>query len=156
MRPIRPRRAPGSPETGFTLIEVMITVAVVAIATAIAMPSYSEYRRRADRSDAQLVLLQAATWLERRYAECNSYTLRNAATDPPCTTAMGDLPAELQQAPASGTARYTVTLELTGTQFWTLRATPVTTDAACGTLTLNSVGQRARSGSQPFEYCWRR
>ncbi len=50
---------------GFTLIEMMIVVAVVGILTAIAIPSYSEYIRRGHRADARAGLLQAQQWLER-------------------------------------------------------------------------------------------
>ena len=50
-------------QRGFTLIEVMIVVAVVSILTAIAMPSYNEYIRRGHRADARAGLLQAAQWM---------------------------------------------------------------------------------------------
>ena len=50
---------------GFTLIELMIVVAVVSILSAIAYPSYAEYVRRGHRSDAKAGLLQAQQWLER-------------------------------------------------------------------------------------------
>ena len=50
---------------GFTLIEVMIVVAIVGILTAIALPSYSEYIRRGHRAEARAGLLQAAQWMER-------------------------------------------------------------------------------------------
>ena len=51
--------------SGFTLIEVMIVVAIVAILSAIALPSYTEYIRRSHRADARAGLLQAQQWLER-------------------------------------------------------------------------------------------
>ncbi|MFM1987475.1 MAG: hypothetical protein RJA99_432 [Pseudomonadota bacterium] len=143
---------------GFTLIEVMIAVAVVAIATAFAVPNYSEYRRRAWRTDAQLVLLQATAYMERRYAECNSFTKVNPTTDPPCTEDLADLPTALKRSPAdSGTTkRYTITLTRTGSQAYSLSAAPVITDTACGTLSIDSTGQRGETGSQTFDYCWRR
>ena len=50
---------------GFTLIELMIVVAIVGILSAIAYPSYSEYVRRGHRADARAGLLQAQQWLER-------------------------------------------------------------------------------------------
>lgn len=159
MRTVRFRhRGTRAATMGFTLIEVMIAVAVVAIATAIAVPNYNEFRQRAWRTDAQLVLLQAAAYMERRYAECNSFAKVNPTTDPPCTQDLSDLPSELKRSPADGgtTKRYDITLTLTGTQFYTLRATPVIADAACGTFTINSAGQRDRTGAQPFDTCWRR
>jgi len=50
---------------GFTLIEVMIAVAIVGILSAIAYPSYTEYIRRGHRADARAGLLQAQQYLER-------------------------------------------------------------------------------------------
>lgn len=141
---------------GFTLIEVMIAVAVVSILTALAMPSMSEWVRRAARTDAQATLLQAATYLERRYAECNSYLVRDALTDPPCTVAMGALPAELLKSPTTGTTRYNITYTADSDQSYTIRAAPVQTDSRCGTLTINSSGARGFSGNGTVDYCWRR
>ena len=52
-------------QQGFTLIELMIVVAIVGILSAIAYPSYAEYVRRGHRADARAGLLQAQQWLER-------------------------------------------------------------------------------------------
>ena len=57
------RHAPTARPTGFTLIEVMIVVAIVAILAAIALPSYNEYIRRGHRADARAGLLQALATL---------------------------------------------------------------------------------------------
>ena len=52
-------------QQGFTLIEVMIVVAIIGILSAIAYPSYAEYIRRGHRAHARAGLLQAQQWLER-------------------------------------------------------------------------------------------
>src|SRR5256885_9595200 len=63
---------------GFTLIELMIVVAVVGILGAIAIPSYSEYIRRGHRAEARAGLLQAAQWLERASTATGTYPLTAA------------------------------------------------------------------------------
>ena len=58
-------RHPQKAQLGFTLIELMIVVAIVGILSAVAYPSYTEYVRRGHRADARAGLLQAQQWLER-------------------------------------------------------------------------------------------
>ena len=50
------------PPPGFTLIELMIVVAVIVILGTVAVPSYNEYIRGVHRADARAGLLQAQQW----------------------------------------------------------------------------------------------
>jgi type IV pilus assembly protein PilE len=148
-----------SPQRGITLLELLIAVAVVGILTVIAVPSYGEYTRRAARSDAQLTLQAAATWLERRYAECNSYIRINAATNPPCTAVLAatDLPAELKVSPSGGgTQRYTVSVSALDAQSYTVQAVPLESADKCGTMRILSTGVREATGTLGVNGCWRR
>lgn len=64
--------------TGFTLIELMIAIAVVAILAAVALPSYNEYVMRSHRANARAALLQAAQWMERTATARGRYPLTAA------------------------------------------------------------------------------
>jgi type IV pilus assembly protein PilE len=71
---------------GFTLIELMIVVAIIAILAAIALPSYIRYVQKSRRSDAYAALSQAQVTLERCYAQYFAYNntacLANPSTSP--------------------------------------------------------------------------
>lgn len=136
-------------QSGFTLIELMIVVAVVGILTAIAYPSYAEYIRRGHRADARAGLLQAQQWLER------------------AATATGQYPTTLSGAltwAADPSKRYTIGFKgAPTTTTFTLIATrkpgtPQATDR-CGDLTLTNTGVRnadSHTVSDVEAECWRK
>jgi len=82
---------------GFTLIELMIVVAIIGIIATVAYPSYVKNTQAAKRSTAQSDLMKLASFLERRFTENNSYLIANGSTDPisstACSTAGGCTPA---------------------------------------------------------------
>ncbi len=129
---------------GFTLIELMIVVAIVGILAAIAYPSYTNYVRKANRTDARATLLQVAQTLERCYTQYSAYNNAN------CTVANGgtvNTPEGL----------YTIGVVSAATTY-TLTATPVAGrvqagDARCTTLTLTHAGVRGATGTATAE-CW--
>lgn len=142
---------------GFTLIETMVTLAIVALLAAVAMPGYSEYVRRGARADAQLGLQEAAQYLERIYTECNDYTLRDASTSTPCTTTATTLPTDLRTSPRGGKVRYNIATSARTAQAYTIKATPVDTTDRCGTFVYASTGARTLEGATAtLAECWRR
>ena len=107
-------------QRGFTLIEVMITVAIVAILAAVAVPSYQQYLLRSARVQAQTELLDLAILQEKIFLNSNAYT--SSVTSNYTGQAGGGL------GRTSGTTndgRYDLTVALgTGGQSFVLTATP--------------------------------
>lgn len=135
---------------GFTLMELMITVAVMGILVSIAYPSYREHLRRAARADAKVLLMEDAQFLERNFTEAGRY-------DRDAGGAVVVLPAS--QAPKDGAANYIITLTAAQTTY-VLSASPAAASLmdgdACGTLTLNQLGQKGASGGPGVAGCWNR
>jgi type IV pilus assembly protein PilE len=133
---------------GFTLIELMITVAIVGILAAIAYPSYTDHIRKARRADAQAALLELAQFMERHYSLNNSYLDGGAAPTLPFTEAPKD----------GGTKFYDLSFSAgpTATSF-TLQAAPKGGMAGdpCGNLRISNTGQKTRTGSADASQCWR-
>jgi len=126
---------------GFTLIELMITVAIVGILAAVALPSYSSYVARARRADARGQLLQAAQFMQRFYAANDQFDKDRAGNDVINVISP-------KQSPADSTAIYNLaipTASLTTTAY-TLQMVPVSggsmANDQCGTFELTSAGSR--------------
>jgi type IV pilus assembly protein PilE len=142
---------------GFTLIELMITVVILAIIVGIAMPAYTLQTQKSRRADARNALLDIAGREERFLSVSNSYS--QIPTD------VGYAGAAWPQTVGSGF--YTVTVVVpnpayvgTGPSF-IVQATPIGTqanDAAnCGTFTVNQIGQEVAltsGGVDNSATCW--
>lgn len=123
---------------GFTLIEVMIVVAMVAILASLALPSYREYIRRSSREAAQSELVELAAIQEKIYLNANAYaTSVSTAYNGQATGGLG-VPSGL-----SRDSRYGLSVAVNGASF-TLTAAPVagSTQDGDGNLTIDSQGQR--------------
>jgi type IV pilus assembly protein PilE len=145
--------------SGFTLVELLITVAIVSILAAVALPSFQEQIRRSQRAEGKAALLRAAQLLERNYTVNNTYVidlapLHGLAAN--ATVFSGENPGL-----AAGNYRITASNQPCGNiaQCYTLTATRNGgfTDPRCGDLTLTSTGVRGRdNGTDTVEQCWLR
>jgi type IV pilus assembly protein PilE len=132
---------------GFTLIELMISVAIVGILAAIAIPSYQDSVRKSRRADAQGAVMNLANAMERHFTESNSYC--DAAAGGTVVASCGDGTGDSgtpsigpTQSPETGTAFYNLTITVPNATTYTLRATPAGAQNGNGILELTSTGVR--------------
>jgi type IV pilus assembly protein PilE len=156
VEPIRRARA-SSPrrsarDAGFSLIELMAVVTIIAILGMIAIPSYREYTIRAHRTEGKAALLRLATNQERFYIQNHRYS--NAVD-----ASVGFTSATSE----NGVYAITIATVNGWTQDYTATATPVvgggtngvdqTADAKCTSFSLTSAGDKTAQGTQP-NACW--
>lgn len=141
-------------ERGFTLIEVMIVVAIIGLLAVVGLPSYQSYIAKGHRADARGQLLQASQFMQRFYAANDQYEYDRASNP-----VADQMPAALKRSPADGTKLYQLTISA-AVGSYTLTMAPVAgskmASDECGAFTLTSTGVRGISGSASLkDSCWR-
>ncbi|MBD8871986.1 type IV pilin protein [Rhodanobacter sp. DHB23] len=160
----RGHRQAGRGSTGFTLLELMIVLAIVALLAAIALPSYSRYVVRTNRAAATACLSEYANYMERyyttnlRYDEAPAASGTAAAVANPVAGAAPTLVLDCATASQTGN-NYRYSAPAVSATGYTLDAEPInaqqTRDTQCGTLTLDQTGARnVVGGTNTAEQCW--
>jgi type IV pilus assembly protein PilE len=149
-------------QAGFTLIELMITLAIVAILASIAVPAYTGYIARAYRADARAVLLQAAQYMQRFNSANDRFDINRSSA-----SVYSIMPANMKQSPSDGNAIYTLVdtpSDITASTF-ILEMRPSSTGPmaadGCGSFTITESGVRgvkiggAAGSSTVRDGCWK-
>lgn len=143
----------GRIQQGFTLIELMITVAIVGILASIAYPSYSRYVVKSNRAAAEGFITSVTSKQQQYLLDARAY-----ATD------MATLGYTSANIPREVSKNYGVTLTADNTPgtppTYTVTATPIpggsqaSNDTKCGALTLDQAGTKGKSGTGTVADCW--
>lgn len=150
---------------GYTLIELLIVVAVIGVLASIAIPAYQQSVMRGNRSVAQAGLMDLANRQEQFYLNNKTYTADMANLGYPAglvftSSGSSALALNNNQTPVgstSGERVYFLLINSASATAYSLSAVPQLTqanDAECGTLALTNLGARTESGSATATDCW--
>lgn len=139
--------------SGFTLVELIVVIAIIAILVAIATPAYYSYVLKSRRADAKVALSEISQRLEGYYADNNKY-----ATDFDQLKLSNSGFVKKNGNYQSKDGWYQLSIEVDSTaQKYTLKATPQrsqTGDGRCMEFALDSTGKKTITGAANVKECW--
>lgn len=120
---------------GFTLIELMIVVAIIGIITSIAFPNYVRYVTKSKRSAAQALMLDIANREKQYFLDARTYT-----------STLSNL--GISSLPSDVSANYTISINTPAgpPPSFTITATPIGGQVSDGAITLTDTGVKSPSG----------
>lgn len=146
--------APLARRRGFTLIELIVTVAIIGILATIAFPSYLNYVMRSNRTVAKSALVEITARQEAYLADRKTYAASlNLLGYPASTTFVG---SSKEYTAANSNSIYSLAVSSATATTFTLAATPIgsqTRDSACGTLSIDELSRKTASGPKGTA-CW--
>ncbi|CAN7311489.1 type IV pilin protein [Acidovorax delafieldii] len=152
---------------GFTLIELMIVVAIIAVLASVAYPSYKEYVARSRRAEARAVLVAAQQWMERFYTENFRYDKNSAGV---AVTDATQFPSRfsVSPVPGQGSPMYDIAVVVTNNvrDVYSVTATRKVGAAMasdrCGNFSIDHLGRKDLTNYSGFatkaaalEACWK-
>jgi len=132
-------------QAGFTLIEILIVIAIVAILTALVVPSYNSQTTKTRRTDAKIALTRAASELEKCYVLHNQYDHNSCNSFPASGADMVLSDEGFYKIVATSLAETAYTLTASATD-----GSPQAGDSHCATFTIDSTGARVATNDD----CW--
>lgn len=152
---------------GFTLIELMIVVAIIAVLASVAYPSYKEYVARSRRAEARAVLVAAQQWMERFYTENFRYDKNSAGV---AVTDATQFPSRfsVSPVPGQGSPMYDIAVVVTNnvrdvySVTATRKAGAAMASDRCGNFSIDHLGRKDLTNYSGFatkaaalEACWK-
>ena len=132
---------------GFTLIELMVAIAIIGILAAIAFPSYQDSIRKSKRAEGKAALLDLQNRLERYFIDKNTYA--SACIGSGCAAG-----TKILENANTEHSYYTLSIPAQAQNSYTVKAAPTFTDTQCGDLTLTNTGVKAETGTGSVTDCW--
>lgn len=132
----------GSPQSGMTIIELVVAMAIIGFLSMMAYPTYVNYMVEVRRSDGQIALTKFSQWLERYYTMNNQYYTGATISD---VYNLSSDEGYYSLTYSGATVSYIISA---------VPQSPQDVDTDCATLKLNELGQKSATGTLGNEACW--